>query len=100
MEPKVKAFIPIMVLPLDRIQDVEELDSIVYQEYEGLDINDYFKDVVGVSVDVQGKKERIVLKLYSSAINYILTKPIHHSQRIIEATDNYYLIELKLIPNY
>ena len=100
MEPKVKTFIPIMVLPLDRIQDVEELDSIVYQEYEGLDINDYFKDVVGVSVDVQGKTERIVLKLYSSAINYILTKPIHHSQRIIEATDNYYLIELKLIPNY
>lgn len=100
MEPKVKAFVPIMVLPLDRIQDVEELDSIVYQEYDGLDINDYFKDVVGVSVDVKGKKERIVLKLYSSAINYILTKPIHHSQRIIETADNYYLIELKLIPNY
>ena len=100
MEPKVKNFIPIMVLPLDRIQDVEELDSIVYQEYDGLDINDYFKDVVGVSVDVKGKKERIVLKLYSSAINYVLTKPIHHSQRIIETADNYYLIELKLIPNY
>lgn len=74
-------------------------DKLVYQEYYG-NIDDYFCDVVGVTVDSGKAKEKIRLKFYHPAADYVYTKPIHHSQKVVEFGENYYIIELQLIPNY
>lgn len=89
----------IKVFPLDRIKNISIEDKFVYQGYDG-NIDDYFGDVVGVTVDTMHAKEKIRLKFYHPAADYVYTKPIHHSQKVIEFGDNYYIIELQLIPNY
>ena len=89
----------IKVFPLDRIKNISLEDKLVYQEYYG-NIDDYFCDVVGVTVDSGKAKEKIRLKFYHPAADYVYTKPIHHSQKVVEFGENYYIIELQLIPNY
>lgn len=90
----------IKVFPLYRIKDYAIENKIAYQDYEGGCIDDYFRDVVGVTVDAKRTKEKIRLKFYHPAADYVYTKPIHHSQKVVELKESYYVIELHLVPNY
>ena len=42
----------------------------------------------------------ILIRAYRPTADYIKTKPIHHSQQIIDITDEYIDFSLDLIPNY
>jgi predicted DNA-binding transcriptional regulator YafY len=84
-------------LPLDRIQSFVEL-NIDYVNSE-IDFEDYFDDVIGVSVrDVD--VDCVKLKVNFSLWPYINTKPFHGSQKIIENNDDFTVIRLDLKPNY
>ncbi|MBO5155558.1 MAG: WYL domain-containing protein [Prevotella sp.] len=100
MEPQMVEKVPFVVIPLDRIHNVESADEFIYQEYKGIDLDDYFNQVVGVSINVEATREKILIKAEYPAAGYIETKPIHNSQSIVERTDNYIIFELNLIPNY
>mgnify|MGYP002527150827 CR=1 FL=1 len=100
MEPSMIKKVPVVVIPIDRIQDIKFAGEIVFQEYLGTDLDDYFGQVVGVSVNIGAVKEHIVIKVDYPAAGYIETKPLHNSQVIVEKTDNYVVFELNLIPNY
>ena len=99
MEPKVKDKLPLVVIPLDRIDDYKVLETIKFIPYEG-DIDDNFNDIVGVSLHFHEPCQHIVFKAYPSIAPYIETKPIHHSQRVIERHEDFTLFYLDLIPNY
>ncbi|MDP3312328.1 YafY family protein [Lutibacter sp.] len=83
-------------LALDRIESIE----VSAQDYvaTGIDFNEYFDDVIGVTIP-SDKIENIVLKIDNSLIPYITTKPLHGSQKIKE-TCSEFEVHLKLIPNY
>jgi predicted DNA-binding transcriptional regulator YafY len=83
--------------PLDRILDIEELSK----SFEPLDINwiDYFDDIVGVTKPEDGQVEKIVLKFSEHRINYVLTKPLHGSQRPYKADESGTSISIEVIPN-
>lgn len=66
---------------LDRIERFEEI-SITYKESE-VDFEEYFDDVIGVTVPEHLKPIDVVMRVNSSRFNYIKTKPMHLSQRII-----------------
>lgn len=100
MVPTCQQQIPLMNFPLDRIVDIEVVNGVIYQEYNGIDIDDYFKDIVGVSVDVTKVKEKIKLKFYHPAADYVTTKPIHSSQKIIESSESSLILELEMKTNY
>ena len=91
--------LPIVVVPLDRIDDYKILEKEKFIRMEG-DVDDYFKNIVGVSLRFNEPCQHIVLKVYHPADYYIETKPIHHSQRVLERHDDYTIMSLDLIPTY
>lgn len=98
-EPAVYDKLPLVVIPLDRIDDYKILEGVKYEPYSG-DIDDCFKDFVGVSLRFGEPCQHIIFKAVSSVAPYIETKPIHHSQRIVERGEYYTTFSLDLIPNY
>ena len=85
-------------LALDRIISIEE----IFEEFVETEINfeEYFQDVVGVTVFQDRPLQKIILKVDNSIINYVETKAIHGSQKIMERTESFSLVELELISNY
>ena len=83
--------------PLDRINSIEELSD----SFELNDINwlDYFDDVIGVTKPEDGKLEKIYLKFSEQRINYVLTKPLHGSQKIDRTDDEGRTVIIEVIPN-
>ena len=100
LEERLLPRIPITVIPIDRIDEFNVAENVIFQEYRGADFDDYFYDIVGVSLHPEGKKERVVIKAFFPAANYIETKPIHPSQRILEREEGYIVFQLDVIPNY
>lgn len=66
---------------LDRIEDFEEI-ALKYKEPE-VDFNEYFDDVIGVTVTARVEPVDVILLVSNNRFNYIKTKPLHLSQRII-----------------
>ena len=98
-EPTVSDVLPIVVVPLDRIDDYKILENEKFSPIKG-DVENYFKDIVGVSPKFGESCQHIVFKAYHPADSYIVTKPIHHSQRVVERHDDYTILSLDLIPTY
>lgn len=70
-------------LALDRIVSVEPIE-MPYKENPDFDSEHFFDDVLGVSKNINNTPRRIVFWANAAQSNYIKTKPIHPSQRIIE----------------
>lgn len=70
-------------LALDRIVSVEPIE-ISYRENPNFDSEHFFDDVLGVSKNINTTPRRIVFWANAEQSNYIRTKPIHSSQKIIE----------------
>lgn len=100
LEERLLPRIPLAIIPIDRIDEFQIAEDVIFQEYRGADFDDYFYDIVGVSLHAEGRKERVVIKAFFPAASYIETKPIHPSQRILERGDGYILFQLDVIPNY
>lgn len=64
---------------IDRIENVTETTDAYLPLPEGFDFEEYFADVVGVSV-TSNPVEEIELHVSEKAIGYIITKPLHESQ--------------------
>lgn len=83
--------------PLDRIISIEELAD----SFEPSDINwlDYFDDIIGVTKPEEGKLEKIYLKFSEQRINYVLTKPLHPSQKMDKTDQEGKTVIIEVIPN-
>lgn len=89
----------IVNLALDRMILIKELKK-KYQDNNDIDFNEYFEDIVGVSVDSSLKPERILITVSNSLMPYIETKPLHGSQKIVEKREEFTLVSIEVIPNY
>jgi predicted DNA-binding transcriptional regulator YafY len=83
-------------LALDRIESIQE--TLLEYKETAIDFNEYFEDVVGVTVS-NDEVQAILIEANQSLVPYLKTKPIHGSQKIKEE-DGKYFIHLNLIPNY
>ncbi|SDZ93171.1 helix-turn-helix transcriptional regulator [Bizionia paragorgiae] len=83
--------------PLDRITGIEELNA----SFESSTINwlDYFDDIIGVTKPEEGKVEKIVLRFSEQRINYVLTKPLHGTQKIYKEDQSNCSMTIEVIPN-
>lgn len=85
-------------LPLDRIISITQ-SSKKYIDNTTLDFKDYFEDIVGVSFTPNEKPIKIKLKINNEVTPYILTKPLHGSQKKLESNADGIIIEIEVIPN-
>ena len=82
----------VLILALDRIQAVVDTGE-AFAQRPGLDVDTYFRHTVGVSV-TDSPPERVVLRVAHHRAPYLITKPIHRSQRVSDRGARY--VELTL----
>lgn len=92
--------IPTWNLALDRIKSIKECNSeYIKFEYDWED--DYFYDIIGVTMIKNSKIEKVVLQFSKDIAPYIKTKPIHPTQsKPVFSENGYMTISIKVIPNY
>ena len=84
---------------LDRIQELQKEEGIAFIPNKEIDFEHYFDDVFGVTIppaDVE--KIRVVLQFSKKQYPYIASKPLHHSQVIIDNENGIIAVEVR--PTY
>jgi len=91
---------PILTLALDRIVKIDfdlsapELDI----DFDG---DEFYKDTIGVTVLNDEQLMEVVLKIDKTNAPYVLTKPFHHSQKVLEEfPDHSITIQVKVHLNF
>jgi predicted DNA-binding transcriptional regulator YafY len=74
----------ILTLALDRFVSVKEVASEKYLKNSFFDIDTHFDDTIGVSKNLGMRPLLIVMKIDKQNAPYILTKPLHPSQKILK----------------
>ena len=82
-------------IPLDRIDEIEPI-HIDYIPNTTTDFEKYFDNVIGVTV-TDAPVQDIKLHFSQKRLQYVLTKPIHKSQKCYDPDNG--IISLQLIPN-
>jgi hypothetical protein len=85
------------VFSLDRIENVE-LQQEKFVMDPDFDANEFFGECFGIVVGDGTLPERIVLRAYGMEPHYMRDLPLHHSQREINATEEYTDFELYMRP--
>lgn len=94
---KTHGFVNITNIALDRIQNIS-ISEIPFEENEEIDFNTYFDDIIGVTIPSDKiAKEDVVLKVSRERFPYVLSKPIHSSQIVIDNEEC--TLKLSLRPN-
>lgn len=91
---------PVANLALDRIVSIDYDFKTTYIDEE-FDADQFYKNVVGVTVNNGLKPRKIELWIDRINAPYVITKPLHSSQRLIETyEDGSIKVNLFLIENY
>ncbi|BDD09301.1 hypothetical protein FUAX_17330 [Fulvitalea axinellae] len=87
------------LLAFDRMHKIEKSDA-PYIANTTLDLSTYFSNALGVSVDYNQKVEYVELFVMKKHAPYILTKPIHHSQRLVREVPGGVIVGMDLQLNF
>lgn len=87
----------IITFCLDRFSSEPKVADIPYEDI-GFDTREHFKSVIGIITSTE-KPKKVILKLTQRQGWYVITQPIHPSQKVIEKKDHF-IVELKIIPTY
>ena len=82
-------------IPLDRIKEFSPV-GIEYIDNENIDFEEYFDDVIGVTIK-DAPVENIILKFAPERYPYIVSKPLHGSMKFVDP-DNC-IVQISVIPN-
>lgn len=85
---------------LDRINSIVHSKDFVYRDNTFFNPETYFDDIIGVTKNAGSHPEKIRLWVDNSEAPYMLTKPMHSSQRLIETTDSGIIIEIEVCHNF
>jgi predicted DNA-binding transcriptional regulator YafY len=85
-------------IALDRIESLEVAEDVSFIPNTEIDFEHYFDDIVGVSIpDHHPIKETITIKLTEGRFPYVVSKPLHRSQRVVNVDEH--LISIEVRPN-
>ena len=90
----------VLTLALDRIEEIDFDLSVDYTR-ERFDADEFYKNTFGVTVMNDKQLLDIELKIDRNNSPYVLTKPFHHSQKVLEKfKDGSILISIKVHHNF
>lgn len=87
----------ISIYALDRILSFKNA-GVAYEE-TAIDFDEYFENVIGVTVS-DHPVETVEIWISRQQLNYVETKPLHRSQRLIDDDEEGGIFQYDLIPNY
>jgi predicted DNA-binding transcriptional regulator YafY len=85
-------------LALDRIHNIEKVED-KYIENTSVDFDEYFEDIVGVTLPLDKEVVKIEFIVKKGLAPYITTKPIHESQSPLKEFEEGFKFFIKVIPN-
>ena len=83
---------------MDRIEDIKD-SKVAYEENSQYDFDEYFEDVIGVTIPENAEVQKIELWADTNIAPYIRTKPIHESQSPLREDNGGFRFYIKVIPN-
>lgn len=84
-------------IALDRICHMEPDNAMTFIPNKDINFEHYFDNVVGVTIPKDGTAIEICLKFSIDRFKYAVSKPLHHSQRIIDEKEH--ILSIIVIPN-
>ena len=84
---------------LDRIHSLRQTDN-KFEMPEGFSLKNYFKDSCGIIVDKNIPAQKVVIKVYDTARDYVATLPLHSSQKEIARDGKSTTYEFYLSPDF
>lgn len=89
----------VRIYALDRMQMVETLEES-FKLPDDFDLDTFFDGCVGIIAVKEMKKEKVVIKVYGYARQYLATLPIHSSQKEIASDEESVTYSYMVRPNY
>lgn len=89
----------VMILALDRIVSFKELPKEKYLK-PYFDVSTYFDDVIGVTKSLNQKPILLVFQFNNKDAPYIITKPIHASQKLLKVEKDFSIFAIQVVWNY
>jgi len=86
-------------LALDRIQSLE-ISTVAYRENKRFDMENYYQDVIGVTVSENVCVQEIHIAVNRSNAPYVITKPLHYPQKVIEKGPDGIVISINVQQNF
>lgn len=86
----------VSILALDRIVSIEIAYDLLFIPNTTVDFEHYFDNVVGVTVP-KSESIDIMLQFSENSFMYVVSKPLHHSQQIVDEDNR--VIRITVIPN-
>ena len=90
----------LMTLALDRIISFQELPNESFINYEGVDLERYYSDLIGVTKSEKDRGQKVILQFDTNNAPYISTKPIHSSQTILKEDENGIIVRIDVVLNF
>ena len=90
---------PLLTLALDRIQTIEEHED-AYRENTTIDLATYYSDVLGVTKTPNQRDIEVIFWIDNANAPYVITKPLHHTQKLLKEELNGKIFSIRVIPNF
>jgi predicted DNA-binding transcriptional regulator YafY len=90
----------LLTMALDRIIEFQELPKEPFIDHEVVDFDLYFDDLLGVTKTPKDRAHKVVLFVDKYNAPYVLTKPIHHSQKLLKEDETGIVIRIDVVLNF
>ena len=91
----------LMNLALDRIIEISKAPNEKFIEDPSFDPKTFFDDMIGVTKGSGDRPQKITLLVSPEQVPYIMTKPLHKSQKILRRNDDGSVIfQIEVVVNY
>jgi len=90
---------PLLNLALDRIQTITAHDE-EYIENTTIDFSTYYNDVIGVTKSPGQRDVEVVFWIDAKNAPYVITKPLHHTQKLLSEDGNGKIFSIRVIMNF
>ncbi|MES2388803.1 MAG: WYL domain-containing protein [Bacteroidota bacterium] len=90
---------PLLNLALDRIVSVEPHTDNYLLNTE-IDLATYYNNCIGVTKSPNQRECEVVFRINRTNAPYIITKPLHHTQKLLDTYEHHMVFSIKVILNY
>ena len=90
---------PLLTLALDRIQAIEQHEG-EYCENTEINLATYYNDVIGVTKHPGQRDCEVVFWVDNDNAPYVITKPLHHTQKLLKSEHDGKIFSIKVIMNF
>ena len=87
-------------LALDRIVEFYELANEPFVDEQEINFDTYYNNAIGVTKSVKEREQRVVFRVNKKLAPYVVTKPIHATQKVLEVTDEGTLFSIEVVHNF